>query len=101
MKTYYVYIVSGMTHRIYTGVTNDLERRVFEHKNKMIKGFTKKYNLNQLVYYEETNDINVAISREKEIKGWVRKKKIQLIESVNPKWLDLSEEWETYKILKE
>jgi len=85
-----------MTNRsktLYTGVTNDLMRRVYEHKNKMIDGFTKKYNITKLVYYEETNDIQVAISREKQIKGWLRGKKIALIESVNPKWNDLSEGW--------
>jgi putative endonuclease len=68
-------------------------RRVYEHKNKMIDGFTKKYHITKLVYYEETNDIQVAISREKQIKGWLRGKKIALIESVNPKWNDLSEGW--------
>jgi len=85
-----------MTNRsktLYTGVTNDLMRRVYEHKNKMIDGFTKKYHIAKLVYYEETNDIQVAISREKQIKGWLRGKKIALIESVNPKWNDLSEGW--------
>jgi putative endonuclease len=85
-----------MTNRsktLYTGVTNDLMRRVYEHKNKMIDGFTKKYHITKLVYYEETNDIQVAISREKQIKGWLRGKKIALIESVNPKWNDLSEGW--------
>ena len=85
-----------MTNRsktLYTGVTNDLMRRVYKHKNKMIEGFTKKYNITKLVYYEETNDIQVAISREKQIKGWLRGKKIALIESVNPKWNDLSEGW--------
>jgi putative endonuclease len=85
-----------MTNRsktLYTGVTNDLMRRVYEYKNKMVEGFTKKYNITKLVYYEETNDIQVAISREKQIKGWLRGKKIALIESVNPKWNDLSEGW--------
>ena len=76
---------------IYIGVTNDLNRRLYEHKNKIIQGFTQKYNLNKLVYFEETNDINAAISREKQIKGWLRKKKIVLIESMNPGWKDLSE----------
>ena len=85
-----------MTNRsktLYTGVTNDLTRRVFEHKNKMIDGFTRKYNITKLVYYEETNDIQAAIGREKQIKGWLRSKKIALIESVNPEWNDLSESW--------
>ena len=85
-----------MTNRsktLYTGVTNDLTRRVFEHKNKMIDGFTRKYNITKLVYHEETNDIQAAIGREKQIKGWLRSKKVALIESVNPEWNDLSESW--------
>ena len=93
MKQYYVYIMTNQSKTLYTGVTNDLMRRVYEHKNKMIEGFTKKYNITKLVYYKETNDIQVAISREKQIKGWLRGKKIALIESVNPKWNDLSEGW--------
>jgi putative endonuclease len=85
-----------MTNRsktLYVGVTNDLIRRVHEHKDKMIDGFTKKYNITKLAFYEETNDINAAIEREKQIKGWLRSKKITLIESKNPKWEDLSKEW--------
>ena len=78
---------------LYTGVTNNLERRVYEHKNKLIEGFTSKYNVDRLVHYEETNDVNVAIAREKQIKGWLRSKKIALIESANPQWKDLSLEW--------
>jgi putative endonuclease len=93
MNQYYVYIMTNRSKTLYTGVTNDLMRRVYEHKNKMIDGFTKKYNITKLVYYEETNDIQVAISREKQIKRWLRGKKIALIESVNPKWNDLSEGW--------
>jgi len=76
---------------LYTGVTNNLERRIYEHKHHLVKGFTNKYNIDKLVYFEETNDINAAISREKQIKGWLRKKKIALIESMNPGWKDLSE----------
>jgi len=76
---------------LYTGVTNNLERRVYEHKHHLVDGFTKKYKIDKLVYFEETNDINAAISREKQIKGWLRKKKIALIESLNPDWNDLSE----------
>ena len=91
MKRYYVYIVANKSRTLYTGVTNDLERRVFEHKNKLVSGFTEKYNVNRLVFYEETSDINAAITREKQIKGWLRARKIELIESVNPEWLDLSE----------
>jgi len=93
MNQYYVYIMTNRSKTLYTGVTNDLMHRVYEHKNKMIEGFTKKYNITKLVYYEETNDIQVAISREKQIKGWLRGKKIALIESVNQKWNDLSEGW--------
>jgi putative endonuclease len=85
-----------MTNRsktLYAGVTNDLLRRIYEHKNKMVEGFTKKYKITKLVYYEDTNDVEEAIAREKQIKGWLRKKKIALIESINPEWKDLSEEW--------
>ena len=90
---YYVYILTNKSGTLYTGVTNNLERRVYEHKNKFIDGFTKKYDLTRLVYFEETSDINSAISREKQIKGWLRKKKIELIRSLNPRWLDLAQEW--------
>jgi putative endonuclease len=82
-----------MTNRsktLYTGITNNLQRRVYEHKQKLIPGFTSKYNINQLVFYEITSDINVALSREKQIKGWLRSKKIALIESMNPEWRDLN-----------
>jgi putative endonuclease len=75
---------------LYTGVTNDLQRRVYEHKNKLVKGFTKKYNVIKLVFYEVCNDIESAILREKQIKGWLRTKKIALVESMNPEWRDLS-----------
>jgi len=75
------------------GVTSNLLRRIFEHKNHLIEGFTEKYNINKLVYYEMTNDIIEAISREKQIKGWLRQKKIDLIQSMNPTWRDLSEDW--------
>ena len=85
--------MSNVARTIYTGVTNNLERRVYEHKHKLISGFTIKYNLTELVYYAETNDIREAIAREKQIKGWVRAKKVALIEEMNPGWLDLSESW--------
>ena len=75
---------------LYTGVTNNLQRRVYEHKNKLVKGFTKKYNVIKLVFYEVCDDIESAILREKQIKGWLRVKKIALIESMNPEWRDLS-----------
>ena len=93
MKTYYVYILSSPTGTLYTGVTNVLKRRVYEHKQKLAEGFTKKYDVNRLVYYEETSDVNVALAREKEIKGWLRKKKIALIKLLNPTFRDLSEDW--------
>ena len=90
MNEYYVYIMSSESGVLYTGVTNDLARRVFEHKKKMIKGFTSRYKVSQLVYFESTPDIGVAIAREKQIKGWRRIRKVQLINSVNPEWRDLS-----------
>ena len=94
MNQYYVYIITNASKTLYTGVTNNLQRRVYEHRNKLIPGFTAKYNIGKLVYFEIFNDINTAIAREKQIKGWIRKKKIDLIESVNPEWIDLSQEWE-------
>jgi putative endonuclease len=93
MKKFYVYILSSLSGTLYTGVTNNIEQRVFQHKHKLVNGFTKKYNVDRLVYYEETQDINVAIAREKEIKGWRRSKKIALIKSMNPKWEDLAADW--------
>lgn len=78
---------------MYVGVTNNLEFRIYEHKNKLIKGFTKKYNVNKLVYFEETQDVTAAINREKEIKKWRREKKNQLVNMINPTWKDLSLEW--------
>ena len=86
MKKYYVYILNSPTGTLYTGMTNDLEKRVYQHKNKLIDGFTKKYNVTRLVYFEETTDVNAAIKREKEIKGWRRSKKLALIKSLNPTW---------------
>ena len=93
MKQYYIYIMTNSSRTLYTGVTDDLVRRVYEHKNKLIEGFTKKYNITGLVHYEITSDIQAAIQREKQIKGWLRKKKIALIEASNPEWEDLSEGW--------
>jgi putative endonuclease len=91
-KNYYVYLLTNWNNKvIYLGVTNDLNRRIYEHKNKLISGFTKKYNLNKLVYFEETCDINAAINREKEIKKWRREKKDILVNQINPNWQDLSE----------
>jgi putative endonuclease len=93
MKTYYVYIMTNKSKTLYTGMTDNLERRVQEHKNKLIPGFSQKYNITKLIYYEETNDVYKAIDREKQIKGWLRAKKIALIESCNPEWRDLSLDW--------
>ena len=93
MKEYYVYIMSNKSGTLYTGVTNDLERRVYEHKNKLIEGFTKRYNITQLVFYESTDDVTAAIAREKQIKGMLRSKKTELIKIMNPQLEDLSEGW--------
>lgn len=89
-KQYYVYIMTNkINSTLYTGVTNDLKRRVYEHKNKLVEGFTKKYNIDKLVLYEIYDDINNAIVREKQIKSGSRAKKIALIEEMNDKWNDL------------
>jgi len=93
IRTYYVYFMTNRSGTLYIGVTNNLERRVLEHKQKLIPGFTKKYNIDRLVYFEGSDSMVEAIAREKQIKGWLRKKKIELIESTNPKWRDLSENW--------
>jgi putative endonuclease len=87
---YYVYILTNKSNKVlYIGVTNDIARRVYEHKTKMIEGFTKKYNLDKLVYLEETDSIESAILREKQLKKWRREKKIALIENLNPCWEEL------------
>jgi putative endonuclease len=92
-KTYYVYILTNKNNQVlYTGVTNDLRRRIYEHRHKLLPGFTAKYNLNKLVYYETTKDIIQAIAREKQIKGGSRQDKIDLIILDNPNWRDLYEE---------
>ena len=93
MKQYFIYIMTSPSGTLYTGMTNDLRRRVFQHKHKLIEGFTKKYDVTRLAYFEETSDVRAAIAREKEIKGWRRSKKVALIKSLNPTWRDLSEEW--------
>ena len=90
---YFVYILASVSRVLYTGVTNDLERRMYEHKNKLLPGFTAKYNVDRLVYFEETPDVIAAIEHEKRIKGWKRCKKIELIEAANPRWRDLSGDW--------
>ena len=92
---YFVYILSNWDDSVlYIGVTNNLPRRLYEHRNKLADGFTKKYNVHKLVYYEHTNDVYSAISREKQLKNWNRSKKIVLIERMNPEWRDLSADWE-------
>ena len=94
MKTYYVYIMSNQKRTVlYIGVTNNLERRVYEHKQKKIKGFTQKYNCIDLLFFEETSDIIAAIEREKQLKGWKRIKKDELVISNNPRLKDLSFGW--------
>ena len=90
---YHVYLMTNSTHRLYVGVTSDLERRVYEHKNKLIEGHTAKYNLTWLAYFEETSDVRAALEREKQIKNWRREKKTALIESTNPLWKDLARDW--------
>ena len=90
-RTYYVYILTNSTNRVlYTGVTNNLERRVYEHRNGMTPGFTSKYRCNKLVWYETTTNIEAAIAREKQIKSGSRKNKVRMIEVMNPRWLDLA-----------
>jgi len=94
MKKGYVYIMASKKNgTLYTGVTSSLLKRVYEHKNNLIEGFTKKYMIHNLVYFEECSDISNAIIREKQIKGWLRFKKIDLIETINPNWIDLSKNW--------
>ena len=89
---YYVYIITSKTDRVmYIGVTNDITRRIREHKLELIEGFTQRYHVHKLVYFEEYPDIKDAIRREKQLKGWVRAKKNKLVESKNPEWNDLGE----------
>ncbi len=95
MEKYYVYILANQNNStLYIGVTNDLKRRLYEHKNKLVEGFTEKYNVNKLVYFEETTDIKSAIQREKTLKKWKRVWKNALIEKKNPVYKDLSLDWE-------
>jgi len=92
-KQYYVYIVASKSRTLYVGVTNDLERRVYEHKKGLLPGFTSKYRASRLVYFESTENVESAIAREKQIKSWRREKKVTLIEANNATWEDLSAEW--------
>ena len=91
MKRSFIYILSSKTGTLYIGVTNNLERRIYEHQNKFIPGFTKRYNIDQLIYFEEATDIISAIAREKQLKGWRRSKKLELVRSSNPTLKDLSD----------
>ena len=92
-KRFYVYLLINWNNKVmYVGVTNDMHRRLYEHKNKLVKGFTEKYNVDKLVYFEETDDVISALAREKEIKKWRREKKDNLVLSINPEWKDLSVE---------
>ena len=92
-RKYFIYILTNWNNKVmYIGVTNNLSRRIYEHKNKLLDGFTKRYNLNKLVYFEQFSDIGLAINREKELKKWRREKKNKLVESINLQWKDLSED---------
>ena len=93
MKTYYIYILSSNTTTLYVGVTGDLERRMYEYKFGLVEGFTKRYNIHRLVYYEEFEYIDDAIEREKQIKKWRREKKLDLVRTTNPEFVDLAEDW--------
>jgi len=94
VRDFHVYVMSNRTHVLYIGVTNDLQRRVYEHKSRAEAGFTNRYHLNRLVYLEHYDDAVTAIAREKQLKGWRRERKIALVESSNPKWSDLSRDWD-------
>ena len=91
---FYTYILTNWNHRVmYVGITNQLERRLYEHQHELNDGFTKKYHVHQLVYFETTEDVKAAIAREKQIKGWTRARKNALVEQMNPEWKDLAETW--------
>jgi putative endonuclease len=92
-SNYYIYILSSDTGTLYTGVTNNLERRLWEHKNGLVEGFTKRYDVHRLIYFEETLNVEAAIEREKQIKSFRRSKKLALIRKQNPKFADLSNNW--------
>src|SRR5436309_16030823 len=93
MRTYHVYIIASRSRVLYTGVTNDLARRVYEHNRGLTPGFTSRYHITRLVYFEEYGDIRDAIARRTQLKGWVRARKMRLIEQQNPRWRDLAEAW--------
>ena len=93
MKSFYVYIMSSKAAVLYVGITNDIKRRVYEHKNHIFEGFTDKYEVDRLVYFETKRNATSAMKREKQIKAWRREKKVKLIDSINPDWEDLSQDW--------
>lgn len=93
MKTYYVYIMASESGTLYTGMTNNIKKRIYEHKSHLIKGFTDKYNVSKLLYLESFSEPTSAIKREKQIKSWRREKKVALIDKENPGWIDLSKDW--------
>ena len=93
---YYTYILTNWNNKVmYIGMTNNLERRLYEHRHHLADGFTSRYNVDKLVYCESTTDVRAAIAREKALKGWTRARKNALVESMNPDWRDLSEEWKS------
>ncbi len=93
METLYVYIMASKSGTLYVGVTSDIKRRVYEHKQHLVPGFTDKYNVDRLLYVEKIEDAASAINREKQVKKWRREKKVTLIDSMNPEWNDLSRDW--------
>ena len=93
MSTFYVYILMNHSRMLYVGMTDEVKRRLHEHRTKKFDGYTARFNINQIVYYEPIPYLNMAIAREKQLKGWSRSKKVTLIESVNPHWDDLSDHW--------
>jgi putative endonuclease len=93
MKTYFVYILINDSKMLYVGMTNNLTHRVAQHRKKLVAGFTRRYNLHELVYFETFRDVRDAIEREKQLKGWLRIKKVALIAAQNPRWSDLAEDW--------
>jgi putative endonuclease len=93
MRKYWVYIMTNRSRTLYTGVTGDLARRVHEHRNRLVPGFATRYNIDQLVHIESFSEVRDAIAREKQIKGWVRARKLALVTTSNPDWRDLAEDW--------
>ncbi len=92
-RTYFIYIMSNQSRTLYIGFTNNLKKRVFQHKTGLVEGFTKRYQIDRLVYIESFRDVNSAIAREKQLKRWGRQKKLDLILKENPEWRDLSDGW--------